>query len=126
DSVFISGGRAFQVKADAEKARVALCYSPAERALPTMLIKASDNSIEQRGKYQNKRLEHNILPDVSEVASSLLVVEVYTVGGNFSSYPPHKHDHDNLPAESLLEESYYHEIHPKPGFIFQRVYTDDR
>lgn len=83
DSVFISGGRAFQVKADSEKARVALCYSPADRDLPTMLIKASDNSIEQRGKYQNKRLVHNILPDVSEVASSLLVVEVYTDGGNF-------------------------------------------
>ncbi|EAE5728466.1 5-deoxy-glucuronate isomerase [Listeria monocytogenes] len=126
DSVFISGGRAFQVKADAENARVALCYSPADRNLPTTLIKASDNSIEQRGKYQNKRLVHNILPDVSEVASSLLVVEVYTDGGNFSSYPPHKHDHDNLPAESLLEESYYHEINPKQGFIFQRVYTDDR
>lgn len=44
----------------------------------------------------------------------------------FSSYPPHKHDRDNLPAESLLEESYYHEINPEQGFIFQRVYTDDR
>lgn len=104
DSVFISGGRTFQVKADTEKARVALCYSPANQDLPTTLIKASDNSIEQRGKYQNKRLVHNILPDVSEVASSLLVVEVYTNGGNFSSYPPHKHDRNNLPAESLLEE----------------------
>lgn len=83
DSVFISGGRTFQVKADTEKARVALCYSQANRDLPTTLIKASDNSIEQRGKYQNKRLVHNILPDVSEVASSLLVVEVYTDGGNF-------------------------------------------
>ncbi|MBC1534362.1 5-deoxy-glucuronate isomerase [Listeria seeligeri] len=126
DSVYISGGKSFSVKGSSEKACVALCYSQATQDLPTTLIKASDNSIEMRGKYQNKRLVHNILPDTSEIASSLLVVEVYTDGGNFSSYPPHKHDQDNLPHESFLEESYYHEINPQQGFVFQRVYTDDR
>ncbi|WP_239253702.1 5-deoxy-glucuronate isomerase [Listeria ilorinensis] len=126
DSVYIGNSRSFTIKGESETARVALCYSPTKKKLPTKLIKASDNSIEDRGKYQNQRHVHNILPDSSEIADSVLVVEVYTEGGNFSSYPPHKHDQDNLPEESLLEESYYHEMNPHQGFVFQRVYTDDR
>ena len=53
------------------------------------------------------------------------MVEVITPNGNWSSYPPHKHDLDNLPEESFLEETYYHRINPPQGFAFQRVYTDD-
>ncbi len=49
-----------------------------------------------------------------------------TPGGHSSSYPPHKHDTDNLPLESSLEETYYHRLNPSQGFAFQRVYTDDR
>lgn len=59
------------------------------------------------------------------IPENLLVVEVYTDSGNWSSYPPHKHDQNNLPEESLLEETYYHEMNPSQGFVFQRVYTDD-
>ena len=65
------------------------------------------------------------LPDTG-VAESLLVVEVVTPAGNWSSYPPHKHDRDALPAESLLEETYYHRLNPPQGYGMQRVYTDDR
>lgn len=124
DSVYISNNRSFEVEA-VTPARVALCYSLSETQLPTKLIKASDNSIEHRGLYSNKRLVHNILPDSDPSANGLLVVEVYTEGGNWSSYPPHKHDQDNLPKESFLEETYYHEMNPPQGFVFQRVYTDD-
>jgi 5-deoxy-glucuronate isomerase len=53
------------------------------------------------------------------------VVEVVTPGGNWSSYPPHKHDRDDPPEESLLEETYYHRLRPAQGFAFQRVYSDD-
>jgi len=125
DSVYVSNDRTFEVEA-VSQARIALCYSPSEKQLPTRLIKASDNIIENRGKGNNKRLVHNILPDSDPTANSLLVVEVYTDSGNWSSYPPHKHDKDNLPEESLLEETYYHELNPRQGFVFQRVYTDDR
>ena len=55
----------------------------------------------------------------------MLVVEVITPGGHWSSYPPHKHDRDALPDESYLEETYYHRLKPAQGFGFQRVYTDD-
>ncbi|MCQ4088484.1 5-deoxy-glucuronate isomerase [Saccharibacillus sp. JS10] len=125
DSVFVSGSRHFKVEGSST-AKVALCYSPSVKPLPTKLIAASEVGTEQRGKYQNQRTVNNILPDSDPTASSLLVVEVYTESGNFSSYPPHKHDQDNLPHESFLEETYYHEIDPQQGFIFQRVYTDDR
>ncbi|GGO03246.1 5-deoxy-glucuronate isomerase [Saccharibacillus kuerlensis] len=125
DSVFVSGGKSFRIEG-VTKARAALCYSPSLTSLPTKLIKAEEVGTEQRGKYQNRRTVHNILPDSDPTASSLLVVEVYTEGGNFSSYPPHKHDQDNMPHESFLEETYYHEIDPQQGFLFQRVYTDDR
>ena len=56
----------------------------------------------------------------------MLVVEVITPGGNWSSYPPHKHDRDALPNKSYLEETYYHRLKPAQGFALQRVYTDDR
>lgn len=125
DSVYVSNDRNFEVEG-VSQARVVLCYSPSDTQLPTRLIKASDNSIENRGKFSNKRMVHNILPDSDPTANSLLVVEVYTEAGNWSSYPPHKHDRDNLPNESFLEETYYHELNPKQGFVFQRVYTDDR
>src|SRR4029079_11517470 len=79
---------------------------------------------ETRGKGTNIRYVTNILPE-GEPAESLLVVEVITPGGHTSSYPPHKHDRDDLPRESLLEETYYHRLNPAQGFAFQRVSTVD-
>ena len=67
----------------------------------------------------------NILME-SEPAESLLVTEVVTPAGHWSSYPPHKHDRDDPPRETLLEETYYHRLRAARGFAFQRVYTDDR
>lgn len=124
DSVYITNDKTFTVTSTSQ-AKVALCYSPSDNPLPTKLIKACDLTPEKRGKGQNQRLVHTILSDTDTCANSLLVVEVFTESGNSSSYPPHKHDQDNLPHESFLEETYYHEIHPPQGFVFQRVYTDD-
>jgi len=93
---------------------------------PARVITPDALGQEVRGKGTNTRYVTNILPETDKGADSLLVVEVITPGGHTSSYPPHKHDQDNLPAESLLEETYYHRINPPQGFAFQRVYTDDR
>ncbi|HEC2180224.1 TPA: 5-deoxy-glucuronate isomerase [Staphylococcus delphini] len=125
DSVYASKERTLSVTA-IDDATIILCYSKCSVQRPTQLIKAEDNTVEDRGKYANQRHVHNILPDSHEASENLLVVEVYTNQGNWSSYPPHKHDVDNLPNESLLEEVYYHEMNPQQGFVFQRVYTDDR
>ena len=60
-----------------------------------------------------------------DVADSLLVTEVYTPQGNWSSYPSHRHDEDDFPRMTYLEETYYHRLNPATGFSFQRVYTED-
>ena len=77
-----------------------------------------------RAKPPTPRLVQTFLPE-PDPADSLLVVEVITPGGCWSSYPPHKHDSDKLPDESALEEIYYHRLNPSQGFAFQRVFTDD-
>ena len=56
---------------------------------------------------------------------SLLVTEVFTPAGNWSSYPSHRHDEDDFPRITYLEETYYHRLNPKDGWAVQRVYTDD-
>lgn len=103
---------------------VAICRSPGRGNHKARLIAPEDIGVEARGKGQNKRLVHNILPE-TEPADSLLVVEVFTNEGNTSSYPSHKHDTDNYPNETYLEETYYHRIDPEQGFAFQRVYTEE-
>ncbi|TDG00575.1 5-deoxy-glucuronate isomerase [Paenibacillus piri] len=104
---------------------LAVCSAPAEGKLEARLIEPEDIEVEIRGQGNTERRIHQILPE-TKLAESLLVVEVYTPNGHWSSYPPHKHDEDNLPAESYLEETYYHRIQPEHGFAVQRVYTDDR
>jgi 5-deoxy-glucuronate isomerase len=105
---------------------LAVCSAPGlGGGLPVRVIAPESLGQEVRGKGTNTRYVTNILPE-SEPADSLLVVEVITPGGHTSSYPPHKHDQDSLPAESYLEETYYHRLNPPQGFAFQRVYTDDR
>ncbi len=105
---------------------VALCSAPAAGKLAPRIISPSDVGTMTRGTGTNTRYVRNILSDADKGAESLLVVEVITPGGNWSSYPPHKHDRDALPDESYLEEVYYHRFSPPQGFGFQRVYTDDR
>lgn len=107
------------------KAKIALCKAPGKGTYPARLIKPEDVRVSQRGSGKMSRTIHDILPE-TEPADHLLVVEVFTPDGNTSSYPPHKHDQDNLPYESYLEETYYHEIHPQQGYAFQRVYNDAR
>lgn len=123
-SVYVPAGTHW--RAEAETAvEIAVCSSPGKPGLTPRLIGPDAVSQETRGKTTNTRHVTNILPEW-EPAESLLVVEVITPGGSTSSYPPHRHDRDNLPRESLLEEVYYHRINPAQGFAFQRVYSDDR
>ncbi|HEV7813857.1 MAG TPA: 5-deoxy-glucuronate isomerase [Janthinobacterium sp.] len=123
-AVYIPGGHAIAIYADGN-AEVALCTAPATGAVAPRLIAPDAMKRSVRGSGSNTRYVCDILPH-TEPADHLLVVEVRTPAGHSSSYPPHKHDVDNLPAESALEEIYYHRIDPPQGFAFQRVYTDDR
>lgn len=103
----------------------AFCYCKAEQAYPARLITPADVEVEIRGGGNATRQIHKIIrPEFA--AHRLLVVEVYTPSGNWSSYPPHKHDVHNPPEEVDLEEIYYYRIDRPEGYAIQRVYTGDR
>lgn len=122
-SVYVPQDSEWAVKAETD-VELAVCSAPGlGGGHPARVIRPRNVKQETRGKGTNKRFVTNILPE-SEPADSLLVVEVITPGGHTSSYPPHKHDRENLPEESFLEETYYHRLNPPQGFAFQRVYTD--
>jgi 5-deoxy-glucuronate isomerase len=106
-------------------AEIGVASAPGTSGRPARLIEPGTMKRFPRGEGLNQRFVCDILPE-SEPADHLLVVEVLTPSGHSSSYPPHKHDTDNLPQESSLEETYYHRLNPAQGFAFQRVYTDDR
>jgi 5-deoxy-glucuronate isomerase len=103
---------------------LAIGSAPAEGRFPARLIRPEDVRREVRGVGTNTRYVFDILPEALP-AERLLVVEVLTPGGHWSSYPPHKHD-SLSGGESQLEETYYHRFSRPGGFAFQRVYTEDR
>ena len=123
-AVYAPGGAAWSVTATTP-VELAVCTAPGAGAGEPRLIGSEQMSREVRGQGTNTRHVRNILPE-TEPAESLLVVEVITPGGNWSSYPPHKHDTATAGEETALEETYYHRLNPPQGFAFQRVYTDDR
>ncbi|AUX71193.1 5-deoxy-glucuronate isomerase [Erwinia pyrifoliae] len=124
-SVYVPPDEQVEVLAESDL-ELAVCSAPGiSGKLPVRLIAPQNVGVERRGKGNNQRLVHNILPD-DKPADSLLVVEVYTDEGNTSSYPSHKHDREDSDQETWLEETYYHRFNPERGFAMQRVYTDDR
>lgn len=113
--------------------RFAICGARAKRRLPNRRVAAADVAVELRGAGNCSRQVHNFGTAGVFEADSLIACEVITPGGNWSSYPAHKHD-ENSPVESQLEEIYYFEIasgsgdaHDSRGFGYHRVYgTPDR
>ena len=124
-SVYIPPKLKWSLEAETDTV-INVCTAPAKGQHPVRVIAPESLSIETRGAGSNTRYVCNILPETDKTAESLLVVEVITPNGATSSYPSHKHDKNNLPHESQLEETYYHRLNPPQGFAFQRVYTDDR
>jgi 5-deoxy-glucuronate isomerase len=123
-AVYAPAGASYRIEADCPM-EIAIGSAPGQPGLPPRLIDPAAMSREVRGKGTNQRFVRNILPE-TEPADSLLIVEVITPGGHWSSYPPHKHDTAAAGEETALEETYYHRLNPPQGFAFQRVYTDDR
>jgi 5-deoxy-glucuronate isomerase len=105
--------------------RFALCGARARRRLPVRYGPAADVPVELRGAGRCSRQVNNFATAGVFEADSLIACEVITPGGNWSSYPPHKHD-ETSDVESELEEIYYYEVSPgpegQPGLAYQRVY----
>lgn len=104
---------------------LAVCTAPGKGGHKAAVIGPKGIELEERGKGANTRYIHNIAMENRDVADSLLVTEVFTPQGNWSSYPPHRHDEDNFPEMTYLEETYYHRLNPEQGYGIQRVFTED-
>jgi 5-deoxy-glucuronate isomerase len=101
---------------------LAIVSAPADSAPTPRLIKPPQVRIETRGKGVTERTIHWILSE-KDPAARLLLVEVLTPAGHWSTYPPHKHDEDRPGVERALEELYYYRFNPEHGFAFQGIYT---
>lgn len=106
----------------------AVAWVDSESEHPARLIRQSDITVEIRGGDNATRQINGILRPGFD-CERLVVVEVYTPSGSWSSYPPHKHDVLMQDAQGALiqadlEEIYYYKITPPGGYAIQRVYTD--
>ncbi len=123
--LLVEPGRSLSATATTS-ALVAIGAAPGGPVRRTALIGPEDILVESRGEGSTARRIHHLLPPAAE-AGRLIAFEVFTPGGNWSSYPPHKHDTENPPVEARLEELYYYKFaKPRQGFAFARVYTADR
>ena len=125
DAAYLPPGSSFEVEASGG-AEIGLCFAPAPGGgAEARVLPGREIEVETRGSGSQERFVHPILMGDRE-AESLLVTEVLTPAGHWSSYPPHKHDRDDPPRETRLEETYYHRVSPARRFGLQRVYTGDR
>jgi 5-deoxy-glucuronate isomerase len=128
DFAYLPPGALARVQS-ASGGRFALPGARAARRLPPRYGPASGVPVELRGAGACSRQVNNFCTPGTFEADRLIACEVITPAGNWSSYPPHKHDEER-PGEAQLEEIYYFEIAPGPagpGVGFQRVYgTEDR
>jgi 5-deoxy-glucuronate isomerase len=106
-------------------ALVAVAAAPGGAVQRTAAFAPDDVLVESRGRGNTARRIHHLLPPAVE-AGRLIAYEVFTPGGNWSSYPPHKHDTEDPPREAQLEELYFYRFARPQGFALQRVYTADR
>jgi 5-deoxy-glucuronate isomerase len=91
------------------------------RRLPPRYVPAEDVPVELRGAGQASRQVNNFCSPEAFECDKLIAVEVLTPGGNWSSYPPHKHDQQRE-GEAELEEIYYFQVRGTKGLAYQRVY----
>jgi 5-deoxy-glucuronate isomerase len=122
-ALYLPVGVQFTVTAETD-CELAFCFARAEEKHPARLITPAEVEVEVRGGANaTRQINHILKPEFP--AQRLMLVEVYTPSGNWSSYPPHKHDVHEPPGEVDLEEIYYYKIDRPEGYAIQRVYTPD-
>ena len=128
-TLFLPADTRFTVEATSEELDIAYGWCVATAEHSPRLVKPAEVEIEIRGGANVTRQINKMIPP-GFPASRLVVVEVYTPSGNWSSYPPHKHDEHIVDAagnilEADLEEVYFYKIDRPEGFAYQRIYTPD-
>lgn len=126
-SVYIPCGARFSITAHGEL-ETGLCSAPSDLQTDPYVIPPTEVATGVWGAANFSRNFHQILTQVAQPdlpAARLIVGETYTPSGNWSTYPPHKHETDNLPKEAYHEEMYYFRVNAPDGFGIARFYTDD-
>ena len=126
-ALYLSRNTAFTVTATAD-CEFAVAWVAADQDFAPQLVTPAEVGVEIRGGDHATRQINRMLPP-GFPCQRLVVVEVYTPGGNWSSYPPHKHDVHTVAADGSLvqadlDEIYYYKIDRPEGYALQRVYTD--
>lgn len=127
-ALYLPPRTAFEVVA-ATAVELAYGWAPAEGRFSPRLVTPAEVEVELRGGRNASRQINSILPP-GFPCERLVCVEVYTPGGNWSSYPPHKHDQHRVDeqgalVEADLEEVYFYKFDPPQGFALQRIYAPD-
>jgi len=125
-ALYLPLGSTYEISADSD-CEFALATAPASKQFPAQLVTPQDVHVEVRGGDHATRQINDIIPPGFS-CEKLVVVEVYTPSGNWSSYPPHKHDNRKVTAdgkllEADLDEIYYYKIDRPEGYALQRIYT---
>lgn len=120
-AVYLPAGNSIRITAETI-CEIAECRVPSTAKHEPKLIAPADVVSSLRGGGNASRQIVDVMGP-SFPADKLMVIEVYTPGGNWSSYPPHKHDVHNPPGEVDLDEIYYYRIEKPEGFAFQHLYS---
>jgi len=129
-ALYLSRNKESEIDALTDDFEFASCWVPTDQDFPTQLVTPEMASIEIRGGANATRQINGIIPPGFN-CHRIVCVEVYTPSGNWSSYPPHKHDvhredDDGNLLEADLEEIYFYKIDNPGGYAYQRVYNDER
>ena len=121
-AVYIGLDTDFTVNAEND-VKIMVCKSPAKNKFAVKLINPEDIAEKILGKGAYQRVAHFIIDDKVQ-ADSLYIGEFWVSDGKWASFPPHKHDVDQMPTEGKLEEIYYYEFDKESGFGVQMVYSN--
>jgi 5-deoxy-glucuronate isomerase len=127
-ALYLSRHKEFEIEALTDSFEFASCWVPTDEDHPTALLTPQMSAIEIRGGANATRQINGIIPPGFD-CQRIVCVEVYTPSGNWSSYPPHKHDvhredGNGQVLEADLEEIYFYKIDNPGGYAYQRVYNE--
>ena len=121
--VYLPIAAAYTITAGPNGVEAAICRCRATEAYPVQVVLPPQVVAREAGQGDFYRIVHDILGVTNSQAQRLIVGETFTPAGNWSSFPPHKHDTLDLPAEVQQEELYLFKIRPETGFGIQGWYT---
>ncbi|SIS97898.1 5-deoxy-glucuronate isomerase [Alicyclobacillus vulcanalis] len=126
-AVYVPVNEAFRVEnAGADLLEVAVCQAKAEEHHEPFVVTPDEVQVKTVGQANFERKVHDIVVQQAEGRVHRIIVgETFNPPGNWSSYPPHKHDEYLPGVEALMEEIYFYQLDPTSGFGLQSIYTSD-